>query len=137
MRRKQQRFIEEYPVDCNATQAALRAGYSANCAGAIGSENLQKPEIRAAIDAKLKELAQKAEVDAVYIRTMLRLNAERAMQAVPVTDRDGNETGEYKYDGQVANRALELLGKDKAVRMFVSESDITSGGEPIRFVEVT
>ena len=37
---------EEYLVDLNATQAAIRAGYSVESAGSIGSENLTKPEIR-------------------------------------------------------------------------------------------
>lgn len=69
---RQQRFVEEYLVDLNATQAAIRSGYSPKTAGAIGSENLQKPEIADAIaiakarrserteitiDAVLKELA--------------------------------------------------------------------------------
>ena len=44
---KQRRFVEEYLIDLNATQAAIRAGYSPATAGAIGSENLKKPEIRA------------------------------------------------------------------------------------------
>ena len=44
---KQQRFCEEYLVDLNATQAAVRAGYSEKTAGAIGFENLRKPEIQA------------------------------------------------------------------------------------------
>lgn len=42
---KQERFIAEYLVDLNATQAAIRAGYSPDTAGKIGFENLQKPEI--------------------------------------------------------------------------------------------
>lgn len=46
---KQQRFVEEYLVDLNATQAAVRAGYSKKTAGAIGGENLEKPEIQEAI----------------------------------------------------------------------------------------
>lgn len=46
---KQQRFIDEYLVDLNASQAAIRAGYSARRADAIGYENLRKPEIAAAI----------------------------------------------------------------------------------------
>jgi phage terminase small subunit len=46
---KQARFVEEYLVDLNATQAALRAGYSAQAAMAIGYENLRKPQIHAAI----------------------------------------------------------------------------------------
>ena len=43
---KQQRFIDEYLVDLNATQAAIRAGYSAKTAYSIGIENLKKPEIQ-------------------------------------------------------------------------------------------
>lgn len=42
---KQERFVEEYLVDLNATQAAIRAGYSKKTAKAIGSENLTKPDI--------------------------------------------------------------------------------------------
>lgn len=53
----QQRFVEEYPVDCNATQAAIRAGYSRDSARQMGSENLSKPYIRAAVDERLKALA--------------------------------------------------------------------------------
>jgi phage terminase small subunit len=49
--RKQQRFVEEYGVDFNATQAAIRAGYSPSTAYSIGSENLRKPEIKAALQA--------------------------------------------------------------------------------------
>ncbi|MGI4864164.1 MAG: terminase small subunit [Janthinobacterium lividum] len=54
---KQQRFIEEFCVDGNCTQAAKRAGYSPASAYSIGSENLKKPEIRAAIDERLHTLA--------------------------------------------------------------------------------
>ena len=48
---KQRRFVEEYCVDFNATQAAIRAGYSRSTAYSIGSENLRKPEIKAALQA--------------------------------------------------------------------------------------
>lgn len=54
---KQQRFIDEYCVDCNATQAAIRAGYSPTSAYSTGWENLRKPEIKAAIEVRLEELA--------------------------------------------------------------------------------
>lgn len=51
---KQQAFIEEYLIDLNATQAAIRAGYSEDTAFSIGCENLTKPLIAAAIaEAKL------------------------------------------------------------------------------------
>jgi phage terminase small subunit len=48
---KQERFVEEYLIDLNATQAAIRAGYSQRTASSIGEENLRKPEISAAIQA--------------------------------------------------------------------------------------
>ncbi len=56
MTEKQKRFCEEYLIDCNATQAAIRAGYSAKTAYSIGNENLTKPEIEAYIKEKLEEL---------------------------------------------------------------------------------
>jgi len=46
---KQARFVAEYSVDMNATQAAIRAGYSEQTAAAIGYENLRKPEIASAL----------------------------------------------------------------------------------------
>jgi phage terminase small subunit len=58
---KQKSFIAEYLKDHNATQAAIRAGYSVKTAGSIGGENLKKPEIKAIIDAKIKENTMGAE----------------------------------------------------------------------------
>lgn len=46
---KQARFVAEYLIDFNATQAAIRAGYSQKTASSIGQENLNKPEIAAAV----------------------------------------------------------------------------------------
>jgi phage terminase small subunit len=57
---KQKRFCEEYLTDFNATQAAKRAGYSQKTAYSIGEENLRKPEIKAFIDERLKELGLSA-----------------------------------------------------------------------------
>jgi phage terminase small subunit len=53
---KRQMFVREYFVDLNATQAAIRAGYSPNSASEIGYENLRKPQIAAAIDSAFMEL---------------------------------------------------------------------------------
>lgn len=61
---KQQRFVAEYLADPNATQAAIRAGYSERTARQIGQENLSKPDIRAAIEAGQAKLAQKLEISA-------------------------------------------------------------------------
>ena len=61
---KQQRFVEEYLVDLNATQAAIRAGYSEETAGSIGHENLMKPEIAAAIVAAQAERSNRTAITA-------------------------------------------------------------------------
>jgi phage terminase small subunit len=61
---RQQRFVDEYLLDLNATQAAVRAGYSARSASAIGFENLRKPEIGAAICEAQAERACKTRVTA-------------------------------------------------------------------------
>jgi len=66
-----------------------------------------------------------------WILARLVENAERAMQAVPVLDREGNETGEYTYQGNVANRSLELLGKE--IGMFIERREV---GEPGEFAAV-
>ena len=59
---KQKRFIEEYPIDFNATAASIRAGYSKKSASSIGYENLRKPEIQAAIKAHIEKIANKADI---------------------------------------------------------------------------
>jgi phage terminase small subunit len=58
---KQKRFCEEYLVDFNGTQAAIRAGYSKDTAYSIGSENLRKPELRQFIDERIKGLSLSSE----------------------------------------------------------------------------
>ena len=70
---RQQRFVDEYLVDLNATQAAVRAGYSAHTANEIGAENLAKPSIRAAVDAALAARSERTQVTADrVIRGLLR-----------------------------------------------------------------
>ena len=56
---KQKRFCDEYLIDLNATQAAIRAGYSNHTAKDIGCENLAKPHIRAYIDHRITEREQR------------------------------------------------------------------------------
>ena len=59
---KQKRFIEEYLIDLNATQAAIRAGYSEKTADVIGSENLVKPNIKAEVERLQAETSQRLQV---------------------------------------------------------------------------
>lgn len=61
---KQERFAAEYLVDLNATQAAIRAGYSAKTAYSVGQENLKKPELQSLIGDLMRERASRVELTA-------------------------------------------------------------------------
>lgn len=61
---KEERFVQEYLADLNATQAAIRAGYSQKTARQIGAENLSKPVIQAAIAVAQAERARRTEITA-------------------------------------------------------------------------
>lgn len=61
---KQAQFVREYLIDLNATQAAIRSGYSEATAGAIGHENLNKPEIAEVIARAMEERAMRTEITA-------------------------------------------------------------------------
>lgn len=59
---RQKKFVMEYLVDLNATQAAIRAGYSERTAKSVGCENLTKPDIQVAIQEAQKELAKRVKI---------------------------------------------------------------------------
>lgn len=63
MTKKQQRFVEEYLIDLNATQAAIRAGYKPDNAQQMGSENLSKPVISAAIAKAIAERSKRTGIN--------------------------------------------------------------------------
>lgn len=107
---KRQRFVDEYLVDLNATQAAIRAGYSVKTAGQQGHDLLKNPEIAAAIENAKAERAERTEVTAEWVIDHLRENVVRAMQEEQLM-LGGEPIGEWVYQGAVANKALELLGK--------------------------
>ena len=87
---KQQRFCDEYLIDCNATQAAIRAGYSVKSASAIGEENLRKPQVRAYIDERMEkhqsELIASQEEVLQYLTGVLRGESEAEELAVKGID---------------------------------------------------
>lgn len=72
---KQSAFIEQYLVDLNATQAAIRAGYSEKTASRIGPENLSKPVIAAAIEAAIAERSNRLQLTADDVLTGLHSEA--------------------------------------------------------------
>jgi phage terminase small subunit len=113
---KQERFIEEYLKDLNATQAAIRAGYSKRTAKSQGQRLLTKADVLARIEDLKKERSEKAQVDADWVLQNLIKVADMAMKAEPVMTYDHQaqelvETGEYTFDSTGANKALELIGK--------------------------
>src|SRR5271166_2896559 len=69
---KQARFVQEYLIDLNAAQAAIRAGYSAKTARVIGHENLTKPEIAAAIEKAKAKRAERTELTSDMVVDELR-----------------------------------------------------------------
>lgn len=128
---KQQRFVSEFVIDLNATRAATRAGYSPRTANEQGARLLAKASVAAAVKERQENINAALGVDAAYVIRGLKNNAERAAQAQPVLTKDGEPTGEYRYDGATVNRSLELLGKH--LGMFVDRSEITGpGGGPLQ-----
>jgi phage terminase small subunit len=131
---RQTLFVEEYLKDLNATQAAIRAGYSKESAHAIGPENLEKPAIKAAIKAAIDRRAEAVQIDAQYVLNGITKLIDRCEQAVPVFNKDGEETGEYTFQGSVAMKGYELLGRHFA--MFSDKLQMTGkDGGPIEISE--
>lgn len=132
---KQKLFCHEYLIDLNATQAAIRAGYSKKTAYSIGSENLSKPEILEFINKAKEERIEEVKVDANWVLQAAVEVHERCMQHEEVKDQDGVGTGEYKFEHAGANRSLELIGKHVSVQAFPSKIEITGpNGGPIEQV---
>lgn len=134
--KKQQLFVEEYLIDLNATQAAIRAGYSTQTARQMGDENLSKPDIKNSIEKALAERSKRTGVNADrIIRELAKLafinptdviNMDEAtikgdanrddtaaissvkVKTIPTEDGNITEREVKTYD---KIKALELLGK--------------------------
>lgn len=104
---KQQRFVEEYLVDLNATQAAIRAGYSAKTANEQASALLAKLSIQQAVQEQRTKVSQRVGRTIDDIMADIGRVRDNAMQEV----RD-NETGaSVMVSHKDALKALELEGK--------------------------
>lgn len=122
---KQERFVEEYLIDLNATQAAIRAGYSPKGATVRGAELLANRKVSEVVAARQAERSERTEIDADYVlRQAVKLH-ERCMQEIePFTDRKGNHVHDdeghplYVFNSTGAAKALELVGKHVGVQAF-------------------
>ncbi len=118
---QQERFCQEYIIDLNATQAAIRSGYSEKSAKSIGHENLTKPHLRARITELAKERNAAVGLSAEFVLEGVIKNIRRCEQSEPVYDKrgepvlvegpDGVMSPVYKYDANAALKGYELLGK--------------------------
>ncbi|HCF4510173.1 TPA: terminase small subunit [Pseudomonas aeruginosa] len=86
--KKQRLFVDEYLLDLNATQAAIRAGYSTRRAAEIGYQLLQRPEVAQAIQAAMAERSKRTEVEADYVIRRLREIDE--MDVLDILEDDGS-----------------------------------------------
>ena len=136
MTKKQKQFVEEYLIDLNATQAAIRAGYSPDTAQQMGSENLSKPVIKNAIDKAMadrsrrtginqdrviREIAKLAFLNSVDVINMdeatVKGEANRddtaciASVKVKVIPTEGGNITEREVKTYDKLKALELLGR--------------------------
>lgn len=112
MNAKQRKFCDEYLIDLNATQAAIRAGYSDKTAYSIGTENLKKPELKAYIDEQLAVMHKEsiAEVDEVlrYLTSVMR---GESRSQVAIATPMGVEQIEKPPEEKEKLKAAEMLGK--------------------------
>ena len=117
LREKQKRFCDEYLIDLNATQAAIRAGYSGKNARNIASENLAKPNIKKYIEDRMAQKATKliADQDEVlkYLTGVMRNEESEEVVIVEGTGDGCSEARVIKKDASIKDRvkAAELLGK--------------------------
>jgi phage terminase small subunit len=140
---KQKRFCEEYLIDLNATQAAIRAGYSKKTADRIASQNLRKLEVQQHLQELMDERSQRTEITADRVlqelaaiafsdRTAIAQIEDGGIVTFTPTDQldkdakktiSGIENGKYgtKVTTYDKVKALELIGKH--LGMFTSGAD--------------
>jgi len=105
-------FVKEYLVDLNATQAAIRAGYSEHTAKDIGCENLAKPNIQQAIQESMDKRAQKVDISAENVLQSILDIRDTCTSKIGITSKvTGEQLGETMIDVSGALKANELLGK--------------------------
>lgn len=153
---KQQRFVEEYLVDLNATQAAIRAGYSPKTAGQIGERLLKKAEVQQALSRRMKAREQRTEVTqdrvvkelakiafgdprnvmswgpgGVTLKASAELTDDEAALVSEVSETTTERGGSLKLKTNDKLKALELLGRH--LGMFRDKVEVTGkDGGPIQ-----
>jgi phage terminase small subunit len=106
-------------------------GCSEEAARKNGSRLMTNDDIRSEIERRQQEINKKVEeeteISVKWVLDSFKSIAERCMTAEPVLDREGNETGEYKFDSSGANKALENIGKH--LGMFTDKLKLDVSGQ--------
>lgn len=114
--KKHERFCQEYVIDYNGTQAAIRAGYKEKSARSQASDLLTNPNILSRVRELQHEQVERLAVSQDYVIAQLIDTYNSCREPSPVREYDAAsgewvETGMYQFDSKGALRALELLGK--------------------------
>lgn len=133
---RQIRFVEEYIKDLNATQAAIRAGYSKKTARSQGARLLTNVDILEAIQEAKEERSERTKIDQDYVLTNIQKVIERCMQIQQVDNcltqtEDGELAQAFMFKEQGALKGLELLGKHLGMFVDQKKVDVTTNGESI------
>jgi phage terminase small subunit len=133
---RQEQFCQQYIVDYNATQAAIRAGYKEKSAASQASDLLRKPEILERVSQLQEEQTKRLALTADFVVMELVNVYRRCMTQVPVMVWDARkhsyvESGEYTFDSKGALNALEMLGKHLGMW---SDKMVTALKEPVKVV---
>lgn len=128
---KQKKFVEEYLIDLNATQAAIRAGYSTESAKEIGCENLTKPNVKAEIDKAIAERSRRTGINQDRVLRELAkiafvnpndvINFNEATVKGDAKEEDLAAIASVKIknipteDGEITEREIKLCDKLKAL----------------------
>ena len=110
---RQQKFCDEYLISGNATEAAIKAGYSRKTAKQTGSENLSKPDLRASIDEQLAKIhsAKIADAEEVmkYLTSVMR--GEHTEQVLKLVGEGVQTVTDIDVSAKERLKAAELIGK--------------------------
>lgn len=139
---KQRAFVREYLLDLNATQAAIRAGYSEKTAYSVGHENLSKPEIVAAIDAAMKLRAERTDITADRVLKELAkigfADIRKAVkwQSAMITEEDNPEGGDIAVIKTVVTNTIQMVASeeldDETAAAIAEVSQNATGGVKIK-----
>ena len=122
---KQMRFVDEYMIDFNATQAAIRAGYKEKTAHVIGAENLRKPKIAEEIARRQKDLQRRTEVTQERVVTELARIAFANIADyihVETQTRTKDDGTEVTYQTVMFSETQELSADQRAALAVVKQS---------------